>query len=256
MSKDQAPALEAYEAYAEIYDDFNHLNDYEMWIGEILLPKLLGHGLKTPGMALDVACGTGRAFSPLLERGWKIWGCDVSPAMVAIAKKRFGDQVRLSVADMRSLPTIGKFDLILVMNDAVNHLLTLRDLHQTMAGIAANLQPGGLLLFDCNTRALFRKAFAATVSHAVERNGRRWIWQGMGKNGRTFRVQISGDFIDPVTITERHFLQLEVEAAMKASDLTCRAVFGQRETDGRVLLSEEPDEERDDKVIYVASHQN
>jgi len=257
MNEDQASALEAYEAYAEIYDDFHHRNDYEQWIGEFLLPKFLGYGLKGPGLALDIACGTGRAFAPLLKRGWEIWGCDVSPSMVEIARRNYGDRVRLSVADMRRLPTLGKFDLVLIMNDAVNHLLTEDDLRQTMAGIAANLQPDGFAIFDCNTKGLFDKVFDASTSHTVERGGRRWTWQGLGwsdSSERTCRVRISGDSIDPILIAERYFSQREVEEALTANGLVCRAVLGQRESDGSVLLSERPDEERDEKMIYLTSH--
>jgi SAM-dependent methyltransferase len=256
MNDDVAPSLEAYESFAAVYDDFNHRNDYETWIGAVLLPRLIGYGLKAPGVALDVACGTGRAFPPLLKRGWEIRGCDVSPAMVAIARESFGDQVRLSVADMRRLPALGSFDLVLVMNDAVNHLLADDDLHQTMAGVAENLSPGGLLVFDCNTRGLFRGLFGAAERRTVERDGRQWVWQGMGESDRpppTFRAQISGDSIAPITIAERHFSQLEVKAALEAAGLECRAVLGQREVDGSVALSEQPDDERDDKLIYFAS---
>lgn len=256
MNDDIAPALEAYESLASIYDDFNHRNDYETWLGAVLLPKLLSYGLGAPGAALDIACGTGRAFPPLLKRGWDICGCDVSPAMVAIAREHFGNQVRLSVADMRRLPTLGSFDLVLVMNDAVNHLLTDRDLHQTMAGIAENLSAGGLLVFDCNTRGLFRGLFGAEERRTVERDGRHWIWQGMGESDRpppTFRAQISGDSIDSITITERYFSQQEVEAAVEAAGLRCQGVLGQHEADGKVVLGEQPDDERDDKFIYVAS---
>jgi len=169
---------------------------------------------RSTGVALDIGCGTGQAFPPLLKRGWDICGCDISPAMVTIAKEHFGNQVRLSVADMRRLPTLGSFDLVLAMNDTVNHLLTDRDLHQTMAGVAKNLSPSGLLVFDCNTRALFRELFDAAERRAVERGGRRWIWRGMGEGDLpppTFRAQISGDSIDPITITERHFSQREIE---------------------------------------------
>lgn len=256
MHDDVAPALEAYESFASIYDDFTHRNDYETWLGIALLPKLLDYGLEAPGVALDIACGTGRAFPPLLKRGWEIRGCDVSPAMVTIARERFGSQVRLSVADMRRLPTLGSFDLVLLMNDAVNHLLTDRDLHQTMAGVAENLSTGGLLVFDCNTRALFRGWFGASERHTVERDGRHWVWQGMGESDRpppTFSAQISGDSIDSITITERHFSQQEVEAAIEAAGLRCQAVLGQHEADGKVVLSEQPDDERDDKLIYIAS---
>lgn len=258
MNDDVTPALEAYESFASIYDDFNHRNDYETWLGAVLLPKLLSYGLGAPGAALDVACGTGRAFPPLLKRGWGIYGCDVSPAMVAIARERFGSQVRLSVADMRRLPTLGSFDLVLVMNDAVNHLLTDRDLHQTMAGVAENLSPGGVLVFDCNTRGLFRGLFGAGVSRTVERDGRQWIWQGMGEGDRlpsTFRARISGDSIDSITITERHFSTREVEAAIEAAGLRCLGVLGQHEADGEIVLSEQPDDDRDDKLIYVVSRE-
>jgi SAM-dependent methyltransferase len=259
MNDDIAPALQAYESFATIYDDFNYRNDYETWIGAVLFPKLLGYGLETPGVALDIGCGTGRAFPPLLKRGWDICGCDISPAMVTIARERFGNQVRLSVADMRHLPTLGSFDLVLAMNDAVNHLLTDRDLHQTMAGVAKNLSPSGLLVFDCNTRALFRELFDAAVRRTVERDGRRWIWRGMGEGDRpppTFRAQISGDSIDPITITERHFSQREVERALEAAGLRCRGVLGQREADGKVVLCEQPDDERDGKFIYFASRES
>lgn len=249
-------ALEAYESLAEIYDEFNHRNDYETWLGAVLLPKLLGYGLGAPGAALDVGCGTGRAFPPLLKRGWEICGCDISPAMVAIAREHFGDRVSLSVADMRHLPALGSFDLVLVLNDAVNHLLADRDLKQTMAGVVKNLAPGGILVFDCNTSALFRELFGAGERRTVEHGGRNWIWQGMGESDRpppTFRAQISGSSIDPITIEERHFSQHEVESALEEAGLERRAVFGQREANGEVVLSEQPEDERDSKFIYVAS---
>src|SRR6476469_9283751 len=99
-------AFSTYERFAGIYDDFNHRNDYEMWLGRKLLPELEQRGLRK-GRVLDVGCGTGRAFPPLLSRGWQIHGCDLSPAMLERARERFGDAVALDVADMRKLPVFG-----------------------------------------------------------------------------------------------------------------------------------------------------
>src|ERR1051325_1829180 len=66
-----------YDRFAPIYDAWNSQNDYEMWLGEALLPAIERCGLRK-GRALDVGCGTGRAFPPLLARGWQAPGGDVS----------------------------------------------------------------------------------------------------------------------------------------------------------------------------------
>ena len=71
---------------------------------------------------LDVACGTGKSFAPLLRRGYAVIGCDASPAMVERARgARTGADVR--VADMRALPVLGAFDLVTCLDDALCHLL-------------------------------------------------------------------------------------------------------------------------------------
>ncbi len=56
--------LEAYEHLAPAYDQFTISNNYELWVGETLLPVAELFGLKV-GRALDIGCGTGRAFPPL-----------------------------------------------------------------------------------------------------------------------------------------------------------------------------------------------
>src|SRR6478609_7924970 len=97
------PALVAYQAFAAVYNDFNAANDYEMWLGRVLIPELRKHGLREGGHALDVGCGTGRAFRPLLSRGWRVYGLDLSPAMLELAAQEGGGAVPLKVADMREL---------------------------------------------------------------------------------------------------------------------------------------------------------
>jgi SAM-dependent methyltransferase len=121
----------AYDGFAPVYDDFTSANNYEMWLGELLLPCLHGHGLRL-GTALDVGCGTGRAFDPLLDRGWKVVGCDISRGMLKQAAVKFGSRVELVAADARDLSPIAStresstgsegFQLILLLNP---HLLTL-----------------------------------------------------------------------------------------------------------------------------------
>ena len=129
----------AYEAIAPVYDDFTAHHDYRLWVGTLL--ELAGTYGLSGDTALDVACGTGKSFMPLLERGWKVTACDISAAMVELARSKVGDAVRLEVADMRELPVYGSFDLVCCLDDAVNYLLTAAELEQALGGMAANLAP-------------------------------------------------------------------------------------------------------------------
>ena len=111
----------AYEAIAPVYDDFTAHHNYELWLGN-LLPELEPHGLRG-GRLLDVGCGTGKSFIPMLERGWKVTACDISAAMVELARAKVGEAVELSVADMRVLPVLRRVRPRLGLDDAVNYLL-------------------------------------------------------------------------------------------------------------------------------------
>jgi SAM-dependent methyltransferase len=250
------PARATYDAFAPIYNEFNHQNDYEMWLGETLLPELENHGLKR-GRALDVACGTGRAFGPLLRRGWEVRACDLSPGMLERAREEGGDGVQLDVADMRELSEYGKFQLVLSLNDSVNYLLGDEDLERALARMRANLADDGLLLFDVNSKGTYDSGFWSGNSHTVEHGGRSWTWLGNGEvEGETnvFETRIEGDEIaEPIVHRERFRSQSEIREAMSAAGLDCVAVLGMHEIENKVILADPPDESRDYKVVYIGA---
>jgi len=61
------------------------------------------YGFKSGINVLDVACGTGLASEPLLKRGLKITGVDISEAMLDKARIRL-KEARLVVGDAEKLP--------------------------------------------------------------------------------------------------------------------------------------------------------
>lgn len=249
------PARETYDAFAPIYNEFNHQNDYEMWLGEVLLPELEKHGLKR-GRALDVGCGTGRAFGPLLRRGWEVRACDLSPGMLERAREEGGGQVQLDVVDMLELPAYGEFELVLSMNDAVNYLLGDEDLERALARMQANLADDGLLLFDVNSRGTYESGFWSSSSHTVEHEGRSWTWHGIGEvegQPAVYENRIEGDDIEPIVHRERFRPEPEVREAMSAAGLECVAALGMQEIDEKVVLTEPADESRDYKVVYIGA---
>jgi SAM-dependent methyltransferase len=253
---DRESAQQAYDRFAPVYDEFNSANNYEMWLGDVLLPELEKHGLRK-GAALDVGCGTGRAFDPLLDRGWQVVGCDASEGMLAQAAEKFGSRVQLLQADARELEPLGGdggFQLVLLLNEVVNYLTEDGDLERAFAGVRRNLAPGGLVVFDTNTLLWFRESFASGMSE--EMSARGWDWQGLNEGverGATYEAQLSGRGVQSHVHRQRHWTPEQVAAALEACGLAPLAAQGQREEDRQVILAAPVDEGRDSKIINIAA---
>lgn len=258
-------SIDAYEALAPFYDEFNAANDYEKWLGEVLLPELEKQGLRQmTGRVLDVGCGTGRALQPLDRRGWSVTGCDFSKAMLQQAMKNHGRHrwAGLRVADARNVPDFGTpFDLIIALNDVINYLTEDGDLELAFEGMQRNLVRGGLVCFDANTLGLFEGSFTAgsqkNEASCSPLKDRGWEWTGLSTDpqpGGIFEAELAGKGVEPAIHRERHWRPEEVQAAMQASGLCVLAVLGQREDDDRILLEDPPDEQRHYKLIYIGGH--
>src|SRR5580765_2825792 len=130
-------AAHAYAALARHYDVLTKAFQHERWL-ERLESLALAHGLSGDRL-LDVACGTGKSFLPLLHRGYHVTACDISEEMLAVARGRVGPEVELLQADVRDLPPLGPFDLVTWLDDAVNYLLGDDDLGQAIGCIARTL---------------------------------------------------------------------------------------------------------------------
>lgn len=244
-------ALAAYQALAPAYDAFTSHSDYELWLSKVL-PELERHGLQGPGRLLDVGCGSGSSFLPMLERGWSVTACDISPAMIELARAKVDQGVDLLVADMRELPVLGEFDLVWAIDDAVNYLLGDGDLSQALARMGANLAPTGLIVFDVNTLATYRGFFAAR--EVSERGGREVVWDGLAANdvqaGSICEARVEGEEIEPHVHRQRHYPDGEVRVAIEEAGLCCLDAFSY---DDQVNVKRPPDELRDGKITFLAS---
>lgn len=246
-------ALDAYEQLAPHYDAFTFEHDYEGWTTS-LEGLLREHGLRGRRL-LDVGCGTGRSFEPFLTRGWEVTACDLSPAMLAVAHRRAGPGTRLVEADMRDLPLLGEFDLVLCLDDAINYLDGPDDLESAFCCARRQLAPGGRYLFDVNTLATYRGAFSGRFG--IAHDGVEFEWAGDPIDDVTpgcrvtarLSIRPSGGESALSVHTQRHHSEATVRAALERAGLDCLAVYGQR-PDGRPRL---PLDELDhSKAIYIA----
>jgi len=251
-------AERAFEAMAPFYDDFTAHHEYEFWTAQLLAvlerERLQGRRL------LDVGCGTGKSLLPMLPRGWRVVGCDISASMLDLARQKTGDSVRLEIADMRELPCFGEFDLVWTLGDAINYLLGVDELEAALRGMRSNLAPSGLLLFDVNELLVYR-FYAEGVE--VERDGRRFVFQGNAtgeigpgstcefscfEKGSTGEDRPAGRR-NVSFHRQRHFTEAEILAAIDRAGLTCLSVYGHG-TDG---VPRQPlDNSAHTKAIYVA----
>lgn len=257
-------ARDAYDRMAAVYDEATAQNDYEEWLGEAILPELEKRGLRK-GWILDVGCGTGRAFDPLLDRDWKVVGCDLSAGMLAEAERKYGSRVQLHELDARSVPALSPspdlpageaFQLVLLLNDVVNYMTEDGDLERAFAGVKANLShDNGLVAFDVNTFAMFQHSFAPGLNE--EMSARGWDWFGLGDEpqpGGVYEARLSGRDVEPSVHRQRNWRDEEILAALEATGLRHLATLGMSEEGTQIILSASPDEERDYKVIYIAAH--
>ena len=250
-------ALIAYEEIASVYDVFTRAHDYERFLTVI---ETIAVDLGLAGRdVLDVGCGTGKSFMPLLPRGYRVTGCDLSPAMVRRARAKCAGQAHVLVADMRDLPDLGRFDLVTCLDDSLNYLVTDEELSAALQGIARSLRPGGIAVFDVNSLKTYRSAFAGTF--ASEQDGIFFCWRGEAspafregeQAAATLEAHVPRTDGAPEVLSsrhvQRHHPRATIERLCRGAGLDLIAVWGQ---DPGALLDSVPCEERHTKLLYFA----
>ncbi len=108
---------------------------------------------------LDIACGTGQLARHFLAQGYTVTGLDLSPDMLAHAAANNARAVaegraRFIQADAAGFELAGgtRFGLALSTFDALNHLPSLEALRGCFRSVRRVLAPGGVFVFDLNTR--------------------------------------------------------------------------------------------------------
>lgn len=242
-----------YDQLAPYYDRFTAHPGYANWVRRI---EALARRHGVPGAeALDVACGTGSSFLPLLDLGYRVTGVDSSPAMLAEARAKTGGRVPLHCFGVPDMPVLGSFALITWLNDACNCILDGAALERALERIAANLAPGGVLAFDANTLATYRGFFAER--HTRSGDELEFVWNGQGlADGlargviEVFEAPRNGH---PPLVSapqvQAHHPHARIAAAVEAAGLSLAAVVG---SDPEGHLADPPSDEHP-KWIYVAT---
>ncbi len=108
-------------------------------------------GLKPGAAILDLCCGYGRHSLEFARRGYEVVGFDLSSTLLARARReaaREGGRVRFVQGDMRALPFVTEFDVVVNLFTSFGYFDDRADDLKALRGAAHALRPGGRLLMD------------------------------------------------------------------------------------------------------------
>ncbi|MFD7735987.1 class I SAM-dependent methyltransferase [Kitasatospora phosalacinea] len=133
-----------------VYDDAEFY-DREFATRTHDVPFFLDQARRADGPVLEVACGTGRITLPIARAGVDVTGLDVTPGMLALARRRSADEglpVEWLEQDCRDIRTGRRYALVFSATNAMQHLHDLDSVLAFLTSARAALRPGGTLLLD------------------------------------------------------------------------------------------------------------
>jgi Methyltransferase domain len=129
--------------------------------------------LADEGGALEFGVGTGRIALPLSQRGVRVHGIELSPAMVARLRAEPGaERVGVTVGDFATTTVGATFRLVYLLRNTIMNLTTQDEQVECFRNAAAQLEPGGCFLAEVMIPGLRRlppgetyQAFTVTPAH-------------------------------------------------------------------------------------------
>lgn len=166
---------DAFDRFAPFYDA-----DYRDYTEDIELIGLLAEESGDP--LLELGCGTGRVLAPLAAAGHTLTGVDLSPTLLALARKRLAGQgllqrVHLVEADLCTFALERRdFALAFCTSNTLMHLTDPRDQMAALKNAHAHLRPGGQILLDLFNPDVLR----LTSAHGLSELADQWIDESTG----------------------------------------------------------------------------
>ncbi len=186
--------MTGYDALSRMYDALTGNVDYARRAAYI--DRLFKQN-NIQGIVLDAGCGTGTLALLLAKLGYDMIGADISPSMLneAYAKSaNAGIDIRWLCQDLTQLDLYGTVNGVVCMQDTVNHIEGADKLEQVFGRFSLFTEPGGLLVFDCNT--LYKHSTVLADNAFVFETATGFcVWRNEYQSTRE-RVQITVDLFE------------------------------------------------------------
>lgn len=169
--------MEAYGAFASVYDIFQDNINYGEWAG-YLEERLLEYGI-ADGLVLELGCGTGTVTELLAGKGYDMIGVDNSEEMLAEAMEKrveSGHDILYLLQDMQEFELYGTVRAVVSVCDSLNYITEEEDLQQVFSLVNNYLDPGGIFIFDMNTVYKYQEMLGDSTI-AENRDEGSFIWE-------------------------------------------------------------------------------
>lgn len=166
-----------YSYPAQFYDALQSDVDYGAYCEFAI--EMCGRFGFEPTTALDLACGTGAIALEMAKRGLDVTAVDMSDEMLCAAREKIAEtkyDILLLCQDMRELDLNDTVDMAVCALDSMNYLPDTKSLKAALEKVRLFLTPGGVFVFDMNTRYKFENIYGDR-DYVLEVEGLLCAWQ-------------------------------------------------------------------------------
>ncbi|MFP4698218.1 MAG: class I SAM-dependent DNA methyltransferase [Eubacteriales bacterium] len=169
--------MSAYFNFAKVYDLFMEDVPYDKWVNYII--DIFNYYSVPPGLVLDLGCGTGNITQRLSQKGYDMIGVDNSEEMLMVAQEKAKGEcldILYLHQDMREFELYGTVKAIISTCDSINYIIEEDDLLNVFKLVNNYLDPGGLFVFDLNTKYKYKHVLGDRI-FAENKEESSYIWQ-------------------------------------------------------------------------------
>ncbi len=166
-----------YESFAKFYDSFMGKETAEFFVGKIkkFLKEYYAFNSKLKSKSLlEIGCGTGTNLVLLKKDFKEVAGLDLSKNMLKVARKKLPN-VKFFNADMNNFSLKKQYDVVILMYDTINHLLTDKQWEATFDNTYYHLKDDGVFIFDCNVKEKFSKKVMLNRKPHIKKIGNDYV---------------------------------------------------------------------------------
>ncbi|NTV90749.1 MAG: class I SAM-dependent methyltransferase [Clostridiales bacterium] len=133
----------------------------------------------SPSLVADLGCGTGSFCVEMARRGYDMIGIDLSEDMLSIAQTKARDNekdILFLNQGISEFELYGTVDAMVCLMDSINYVTYKKDVKKAFKLVENYLNPGGLFVFDINSKYKFENILGNNVFYQVNEDI-SYIWQ-------------------------------------------------------------------------------